>query len=294
MIAVTGGTGFIGSHVTRAALAGGRRVRVLARDPQGAQTLLKLGAELAQADIHDPESLEAAFRGTEVVIHLVGIIQEKGRNTFDAVHHRGAVHVVEAAKAAGVRRLIHMSALGTRPGARSEYHRTKWLGEEAVRQSGLDWTIHRPSIVYGKGDGFTTQFVSLIRKSPVLPVPGDGRNRMQPVWVGDVVSCFLQSLDRAATHGQTYELGGPRAYTMDEILDHLLRALGKRRLKLHVPLSVLRLNAAVLERVLPSPPVTRDQLLMLEEDNVCDTSAMRHDFDVEMPDLREGLKRALG
>lgn len=293
MIAITGGTGFIGSHVTRTALAGGRRVRVLARDPQRAQGLLQLGAEVARGDIQDPESLTSAFRGVEAVVHLVGIIQEKDRNTFDAVHHQGTVHVVGAAKALGIRRLIHMSALGTRPNARSQYHRTKWLGEEAVRASGLDWTIHRPSIVYGRGDGFLTRFRSLIRSSPVLPVPGDGRNRMQPVWVGDVAACFLQCLDRAGTVGRTYELGGPRVYTLDEILDHLLDALGKRRLKLHVPLPVLRLNAAVLERLLPSPPVTRDQLLMLEEDNVCDTTAMRRDFDVEMPDLPEGLRKVL-
>ena len=307
MIVVTGGTGFVGSHITRAALASGRRVRVVARDPQRAQWLLKPAADavsrsgspdpgpvdLARGDIQDRASLESAFRGMEAVIHLVGIIQERGRNTFEAVHHRGVVNVIEAARAAGVNRLVHMSALGTRPNARSEYHRTKWLGEEAVRQSGLDWTIHRPSIVYGKGDGFTTQFISLIRKSPVLPVPGDGLNRMQPVWVGDVASCFLQSLDRDATKGQVYELGGPRAYTLDEFLDRLLEARGKRRLKVHVPISVLRLNAAILERLLPAPPVTRDQLLMLEEDNTCDTTVMRHDFDVEMPDLREGLRRAL-
>jgi NADH dehydrogenase len=306
VIVVTGGTGFIGSQVTRALLASGRRVRILARDPQRAQAFLKPGgeaagsgrtdqapADLARGDIQDRPSLEAAFRGMQAVIHLVGIIQEKGRNTFDAVHHRGVVNVVEAARAARVKRLVHMSALGTRPNARSEYHRTKWLGEEAVRKSGLDWTIHRPSIVYGKGDGFTTQFISLIRKSPVLPVPGDGKNRMQPVWVGDVASCFLQSLDRDATKGKVYELGGPRAYTLNEILDHLLETLGKRRLKVHVPLGVLRSSAAILERVLPAPPVTCDQLLMLEEDNVCDTTAMRRDFDVEMPDLREGLRSAL-
>lgn len=293
MIAITGGTGFIGSHLARSALAQGRHVRVVARDPEGAQELLGLGAEFATGDVQDADSLARAFEGAEAVIHLVGIIQEKGRNTFQAVHHRGAANAALAARRAGARKLVHMSALGTRADARSEYHRTKWLGEEAVRASGLDWTIHRPSIVYGRGDGFVSQFVSIIRKSPVLPVPGDGRNRMQPVGVGDVAACFLQSVDRDRTTGRTYELGGPRAYSLEEILDQILTALGKRRLKLHVPLPALRLNAAFLERLLPNPPVTRDQLLMLEEDNVCDTTAMRRDFDVEMPDLPEGLRRVL-
>jgi NADH dehydrogenase len=293
VIAITGGTGFIGSQVARSALAEGLRVRVVARDAEGAQELLGLGAEFAPGDVQDADSLARAFEGAEAVVHLVGIIQEKGRNTFEAVHHRGAANAARAARRAGARKLVHMSALGTRPDARSEYHRTKWLGEEAVRASGIDWTIHRPSIVYGRGDGFVSQFVSIIRKSPVLPVPGDGRNRMQPVWVGDVAACFLQSVDRGRTTGRVYELGGPRAYTLDEILDQILAALGTRRLKLHVPLPALRLNAAVLERLLPTPPVTRDQLLMLEEDNVCDTTAMRRDFDVEMPDLPEGLRRAL-
>lgn len=293
MIAITGGTGFVGSHIARRALGAGRRVRLVVRHPQGGSELERAGAEVVAGDVQDPTSLREAFAGVEAVVHLVGIIQERGVNTFDAVHHRGTVNVIEAMRSAGVRRLVHMSALGTRSDARSAYHRTKWLGEEAVRASGLDWTIHRPSIVYGKGDGFVTRFAGMIRRSPVLPVPGDGRNRLQPAWVGDVAACFLQSLDLPASVARTYELGGPRAYTLEEVLDLLMEAMGKRRPKVHVPLPLLRANAAVLERVLPAPPVTRDQLIMLEEDNVCDTSAMRRDFEVEMPALAEGLRRML-
>jgi uncharacterized protein YbjT (DUF2867 family) len=294
MISITGGTGFIGSHLVRAALQGGRRVRVVARNPQGARELTRAGAEFVAADIQDVSSLERAFAGAEAVIHLVGIIQEKGRSTFEAIHHRGAANAVAAAATAGVTRFVHMSAIGARPNARSRYHRSKWLGEEAVRQSALEWTIHRPSIVYGKGDAFVSRFRAMSRVSPVVPVPGDGTNRLQPVWVGDVVACFLQSLDRAATVRRTYELGGPRPYTLDELIDLILRAAGRRRFKIHLPISFLRMNAAVLERILPNPPVTRDQLLMLQEDNVCDTAAMRAAFDVEMVDLPDGLARLLG
>ena len=294
MLAVTGGTGFIGSHIVARALAEGRAVRVLARRPEGAVPLAESGAEFAKADIQDPQSLAEGFRGAEAVIHLVGIIQERGRNTFEAVHHRGTVNVVTAAEAAGVRRLVHMSALGARAGAASAYHRTKWLGEEAVRASRLAWTIHRPSIVYGRGDGFLSRFLSILKLSPVLPIPGDGRNLLQPVWVEDVASCFLQGLDRSETAGRTFELGGPRPLTLEEILDRLMEAAELRRLKVHVPIRLLELNAALLEKILPNPPLTRDQLLMLREDNVCDTGPMRNAFDVEMPDLEEGLARVLG
>jgi uncharacterized protein YbjT (DUF2867 family) len=293
MIAITGGTGFIGSHLVRLVLDSGRRVRVLARRPGRGYDLARAGAELVRGDILDPRSLEQGFDGAEAVIHLVGIIVEKGANTFEAVHHRGTANVVAAARAAGVKRLVHMSALGTREAARSDYHRTKWRGEEAVRASGLDWTIHRPSLVYGEGPDFVSRFVSIIRWSPVLPVPGDGRNLLQPVWVGDVAACFLQSVAKPETVGRAYELGGPRPCTLDEVLDEVMAVLGKRRPRVHVPIRLLNPQLAVLEKVLPNPPATRDQLLMLLEDNVCDTGPMRRDFDVEMPSLRKGLERVL-
>jgi uncharacterized protein YbjT (DUF2867 family) len=293
MLAITGGTGFIGTHLARAALAAGRPVRVLARNASRADELTRAGAEFAKADILEPESLQEGLRGAEAVIHLVGIIQERGRQTFEAVHHLGTINAVAAAQASGVRRFLHMSAVGTRPNAASRYHRTNWRGEEAVRKSDLAWTIYRPSVVYGEGDDFLSRFIALSRWSPVMPIPGEGKNRLQPVWVGDVVACFLQSLDRAETVGRVYELGGPRAYTLEEIVDLLLEALGRKRPKIHLPLSILRVGATAFEKMLPSPPLTHDQLLMLREDNVCDTQAMRETFDVEMLDLREGLRRML-
>ncbi|MFN2433379.1 MAG: complex I NDUFA9 subunit family protein [Gemmatimonadota bacterium] len=293
MLTITGGTGFVGSRIALRALEGGRRVRVLARRPGEARELAAAGAELATADVLDRDSLQRGFEGADEVIHLVGIIVERGTSTFEAIHDRGTKHALEAARAAGVRRFVHMSALGARAGAASRYHASKWRGEEAVRASGLEWTIHRPSVVYGRGDGFLSRFVALIRRSPVVPIPGDGRNLLQPVWVEDVAACFVQSLERSGARERVFELGGPRAHTLNEIVEQVMRALGARRRTVHVPIPLLRLNAAALERLLPNPPVTRDQLLMLREDNVCDTTAMRDTFDVAMPELSEALRRVL-
>jgi NADH dehydrogenase len=284
----------VGRHLVRAALDRGLAVRVVSRRAGTALGPAAPGVETAAADVADRASLARAFAGASAVVHLVGIIQERGRNTFEAVHARGTENVVSAARAAGVRRLVHMSALGTRPGAATPYHRTKWAGEEAVRGSGLDWTIHRPSVVYGPGDGFVSRLLAILRWSPVAPVPGDGRSLLQPVWIGDVAACFLGSLERPVSRGRTYELGGPRPWTLDALMGELMRASGRRRLRVHVPLPLVRAGAAVMERLLPNPPVTRDQLAMLAEPNVCDTTAMRADFDVEMVDLPEGLRRMIG
>ena len=292
-VVITGGTGFVGRHLVRGALDRGHSVRILTRHAGGARDLAAEGVELAAADVSDRASLTRAFAGASAVIHLVGIIQERGPNTFEAVHARGTENVVTAARIAGIQRLVHMSALGARAGATGAYHRTKWAGEEAVRGSGLDWTIHRPSVVYGPGDGFVSRLLDILRWSPLAPLPGDGGSRLQPVWIGDVAACFLQSLERPVTRGRTYELGGPRVWTLEALMDELMRASGRRRPKVRVPLALARAGAAVLERLLPNPPVTREQLAMLGEPNVCDTSAMRADFDVEMVDLPEGLDRML-
>jgi NADH dehydrogenase len=284
----------VGRHLALAALDRGLAVRVLSRSAPAASDLSVRGVEAVAADVTDRAALTGAFAGASAVIHLVGIIQERGRNTFEAVHARGTENVVAAAHAAGVRRIVHMSALGARPGATTPYHRTKWAGEEAVRGSGLDWTIHRPSVVYGPGDGFVSRLLGILRWSPVAPVPGDGRSLLQPVWIGDVTACFLGALGRPVTVGRTYELGGPRRWTLEALMGELMRASGRRRPRVHVPLPLARAGAALAERILPDPPVTRDQLAMLAEPNVCDTTAMRADFDVEMVDLPDGLRRMLG
>jgi uncharacterized protein YbjT (DUF2867 family) len=291
---VTGATGFVGHAVLQRLCAEGHIVRCLVR--RGSEADLRgLGAiARIEGDILTP-GLEEGMAGCDAVIHLVGIIREhRATNvTFERVHTEGTRNVLEAAKAAGIRRYVHMSALGTRRGAASRYHRTKWAAEEAVRASGLDWTIFRPSIIYGRGDGFVSMLASMVRRMPVVPVIGPGRQRVQPVPVEQVAAGFERALERPATIKQTYEVGGPQAVTLEELLDLIGRALGRRRvLKAHVPLGVMTPLARLLHP-LPGFPVTPDQLLMLGEDSVCDPRPFYETFTLEPVPLAVGLERML-
>ena len=292
---VTGATGFVGHALLQRLCAAGHVVRCLVR--HGSEGRLRgLGAiARIEGDVLTRRGLEEGMAGCDAVIHLVGIIREhRAANvTFERVHVEGTRNVLEAAKAAGVQRYVHMSALGTRPAAASRYHLTKWAAEEAVRGSGLGWTIFRPSIVYGRGDGFVTLLASMVRRLPAVPVIGSGRQRLQPIAVEQVAAGFAEALERPVTIKQTYEVGGPEAVTMLELLDSIGRALGRRRVrKVHVPLGVMKPLARLLHP-LPGFPVTPDQLLMLGEDGVCDPRPFFDAFQLEPVPLATGLERML-
>lgn len=290
---LTGGTGFVGRAVVRALQSHGVIVRCLVRP--GSEAGLKgfEAIERAPGDVLLPKGMEAAMQGCAAVIHLVGIIREQpGRGvTFERLHTVATSNMVMAAQKAGIRRFLHMSALGTRPGAGSSYHRTKWEAEKIVRESELEWTIFRPSVIYGAGDGFVSMLSRMVRRLPVVPVLGDGRYRLQPVPVWQVAEGFARSLERPPSIGQTCELGGPRPYTFNEILDLIGQALGKQRVrKLHQPLWLMRPLVRLLEP-LPFFPVTSDQLLMLQEENVCDPAPFNRDFDLKPMEFPDGLSR---
>ncbi|NGZ28014.1 MAG: NAD(P)H-binding protein, partial [Magnetococcales bacterium] len=210
-------------------------------------------------------------------------------NTFTGVHAQGVRNLVTAAQKAGVQRFVHMSALGTRPHAKSQYHQSKWQGEEAVRQSGLSYTIFRPSVIFGPRDEFVNQLAKMIRYSPIAPILGDGKARMQPIWVEDVVRCFAESLKNPLTHGQLYELGGPHQLTFREVIAAIVNAMGRKRWMVSLPFPFLQLEAALLEK-LPNPPLTRDQLIMAREDNICDNRLMRQTFGFEPRSFQDGLR----
>lgn len=271
IVAVTGASGFVGGEILRELRAAGAKARPVGR-----------GAALREA-----------LAGADAVIHLVGIIHERGANTFQAAHVEMTRAVLAAATAAGVRRYLHMSALGTRAGARSRYHQTKWGAEELVRQSGLAWTIFRPSLIYGVQDKAINALATAARRLPAVPVLGDGRSKIQPVAVEQVARCFVAALRCEAAVGQVYELCGPVALTWDELNDQLLAALGRRKPKLHLPMALARPVAAVLEQVLQEPPFTRDQLLMLAEDNTGDPEAARRDLGLVDESFAAGLARML-
>jgi len=209
MIFVTGGTGFVGRAIIRKLLGEGKGVRALYRDEKRCRFIDNPKVTWIKGEIGDIESLHRGMAGADCVIHLVGILVEPGAQTFDAIHGRGTENILEAARRSGVRRLLHMSALGSRPDAVSRYHQTKWKAEEAVRASSLEATIFRPSLIFGREDVSLNLFAKIISYSPMIPIPGTGESRQQPVWVEDVAECFVRSLERPASIGKTYALCGP-------------------------------------------------------------------------------------
>ena len=292
---VTGATGFVGRAVVQALRADGHAVRCLVR--RGSERDLRgfEAIERVEGDVRSRHTLETAIAGCDVVVHLVGIIREHPARgvTFDRVHVDGTINVLEIAQAAGVRRFVHMSALGTRPGARSRYHQTKWIAEEAVRSSPLPWTIFRPSIIYGRGDEFVSMLAKMIRRLPVIPVIGDGQQRLQPIPVEQVAEAITLTVIRPDTAKQTFEVGGPEAVTMLTLIDMIRAAVGRRRLfRAHVPLGAVRPVAKLFHRV-PAFPLTPDQLAMLDENNTCDPEAFFSTFGLTPLPLADGLRRML-
>jgi len=266
-IFVTGGTGFVGGAL-RAALSG-LPLRLLVRRREPWQDHESDLIEVVEGDVTDAGSLRDAMEGCSAVIHLVAIIEESDSQSFDRVIRQGTENVVNEARAVGVRRFIHMSALGAANDTQFPYHQAKWRSEEAVRASGLDWTIFRPSVIYGPGDGFIRTLAGVVKAFPITPVVGDGNARFQPVAVSDVASAFRRAVDDPATIGQTFELGGPDVYRYEELIDLIATELGKSKPRIHLPVRLMKLVVAAT-KPLPKklrPPVTSEQLNMLAIDN---------------------------
>ncbi len=213
--------------------------------------------------------------GVDTVIHLVAIIEESGGLTFDRVIRQGTENVVAAAQAAGVKRFIHMSAMGAQSNPAFPYLNAKWGAEEAVRGSGMDWTIFRPSVIFGPRDGFINVLADLVRKAPIIPVVGSGQSKFQPVAVGDVADSFRRAVEDPGTVGQVYELGGAETYTYEQMLDAIAAELGTPKRKVHVPVGLMKIVVAMSSPLPKSlrPPVTSEQLKMLALDNCSDNSA---------------------
>jgi uncharacterized protein YbjT (DUF2867 family) len=291
MILITGGAGFVGSHLIRRLRARGVPLRVMVRESGGAHELEAQGVEVVAGDIADRVSLEKAASGADGLIHLVGIIQEAPGATFQGVHVDGIRNTIAAAKTAGIRRFFFQSALGARPDARSAYHRTKWEAEELVRASGLAYTILRPSLICGPGDRFTARLAEIIRLSPLLPVMGSGRAKVQPIYIEDAVGCIERAALNDCCLGETCEIGGPDQLTYNEVTRIIAEAMDVRRPTVHVPLPLAKAAARMFEAVLTSPPLTSDQLIMLQEDNICSLHHIRDVFGIEPVAFRDAVKK---
>lgn len=272
-VLVTGGTGYVGTHVCRALIARGFVPRLLVRpgsEHRVPDDIQKKG-RITLGDVTNRESVENAAQGTTAVVHLVGIIREFPTRgiTFERLHVTATRNALDAARLWGIPRFIHMSALGAQVGGPTGYFDSKGRAEDLVRRSGLRWTIFRPSVIFGPGDAFLNELAGILRMAPLMPVPGDGKYRLQPVFVGDVAKGFADALLRPDTETRTFEVGGPERFSFDGLLDRIAASAGGRARKLHIPLSLLRPAVRSLER-LERFPLTTDQLRMLLQENVCD------------------------
>ncbi len=289
MILVTGGTGYVGSRLVEKMVEQGREVRLLVRDVAAARKRYPIGVAFAQGDVTEPATLSAALAGVETVIHLVAIIRERGDVTFEKVNYEGTMHIVEAEKEAGVRRHLQMSALGALANPDFPYHDTKYRAEQYVKASSLDWTIFRPSIIFGPGDQFFSTLAGLAKLPAPFVLPDGGVAKFQPVWLGDVADSFIKALDDPTTIGKTYELGGPEIMSYKEMVAVLMDVTGKHRPMLALPATLLKPAAFVFDKLLPKPPVTPEQLKMLQLDNSSKDSATATLIGHPPKSLREGL-----
>ncbi len=277
LVTVFGGSGFLGRYVVAELAKRGYLVRVAVRRPEAA-LFLKPAGDVGQitpvaANLRNTRSVETAVAGAWGAINLVGLLYERGRQRYAAVHVEGARRAAAAAKAAGAERFIQVSAIGADPNAPAAYARTKAAGEAAVLDAFPDATIIRPSILFGPEDDFFNRFAAMARFLPALPLIGGGHTRFQPVYVGDVAAAIAGAIENPATRTRTYELGGPKTLTFKQLLELMLKEIGRRRLLLPLPFPIARLEAAFLE-LLPVPPLTRDQVRLLERDNVVTHGAL--------------------
>jgi NADH dehydrogenase len=294
VILVTGGTGFVGGHVVQALHANDQDARALVRNRANGSKLETWGVELAEGDVTSPESLRRAVAGADTVIHLVAIRQGK-QEQFQRVMVEGTRDLLAAAKEAGVGRFVHMSALGTTAETKDlvPYYNAKWQMEQEVKASGIPYVIFRPSFIFGPDGGILPTFAKLARLTPVTPVIGSGRQRIQPIWADDVGAYFARAVTEEAATNRTFEIGGPEAISWNEFWERLKRSRGIKRPSVHVPVGLMRINALVTERLPGNIPLTRDLLKMLEAgDNVVtDTSAVDV-FGIPLVPLDEQLRRA--
>jgi NADH dehydrogenase len=277
LVTVFGGSGFLGRHVVRALARRQYRIRVAVRRPELAGYLRPMGRvgqiHAVQANLRYPQSVAAAVRDADVVINLVGILFERGRQRFDAVQTEGAEAVALAAKAAGAP-LVHVSAIGADAAAPSLYAQSKAEGERRVLAALPGATIVRPSILFGPEDDFFNRFAALARMAPALPLPGGGQMRFQPVFAGDVAQAIAKAVDGDTKPGAIYELGGPDVRTFKELMEFTLTTIQRRRLLVPVPFALLKLQAMLLQ-FLPKPPLTPDQVELLKRDNIVSDDARR-------------------
>lgn len=290
MIFIAGASGFVGGHLIDALLKNDYNLRCLARSDKAENSLREKGIEVVSGDITIPETLEGALNGIDFVIHLVGIIEEKGSSTFKSVHVEGTKNLIAEAKRAGVKHFFYQSALGADKSSWSGYLRTKAEAEEIVASSGIPFAIFRPSLIIGKWDGFTKKLRDLIKISPVIPIPGDGKSRLQPIYINDWASCMLKALASPDAFKGIFEIGGPQQLTYNEIVKGLADVMKSKKTITHIPMGLMKLGALIAEKTIPFLPVSSEQLRLLETDNICDSHSVEKNFGFNPIKYKDALK----
>ncbi len=278
MILVTGSTGYVGRRIVQRLVEEGQPVRCLVRSTSDRTVVEGLGVETRQGDVTDLPSLKSACEGVDSVVHTVAIIRERGKATFDAVNHMGTRNVAEAAREAGVGRLVHLSAIGAGPDTRYPYLYSKWQAEEAVRESQVPHVILRYSIIFGPGDEFINALAAVVKLAPVTPIIGSGKTAFQPIHVEDAARCASLALRDEGLLGEVLEVGGPDRLSYRQIVDAIISSLGVRRIKARVPVNLMKLAAPLLGVVVPHPPITPTQLAMIGLDNVAEPDSVERHF----------------
>ena len=283
MILVTGATGYIGRHLVKRLAQNGEHPRCLVRDVKRASQVLPAdGAELVQGDTTQAATLTDVLQGVDTVIHAAFITadhKQSSGNHYYETNVQGTGNLIKAAQAAGVRRVIEISGLGTHPDRPGTYMQGRFEAERMVKESGLEWTIIQPSVLFGKGAPFIKGLTDLIRTSPVVPLIGGGKIQFQPIYVEDVVTVILKVLQEPErTNQKTYTIGGPEYYTFTQIINALLGAMHKSRIKAPAPTTLVGVGAAVMEAVLPRPPLTKAAMTLFTFDNVTDLHSVERDF----------------
>ena len=278
VVLVTGATGFLGRRVVRELLERGHQVRCLVHTPGRERMFPHREIEVQYGSINDPVSLKSAFYDAESVIHLVGVIRPRRRESFDAVHREGTANVLAAAKEAGASHFLHVSVIGAANDRTYPYLYTKWLGEQEVVNSGIHFTIFRPSMLFGEGDEFINAMAGLVRLFPLVPVIGSGRNRLQPLAADDLARCIAITLGREDLKGKTIELGGTKRLSYNELVTEVAKAMGKRRLRIHLPVWAMYIAAAISQGILPRAPITTEQIRMLSIRSVAEMGEVERLF----------------
>lgn len=293
-ILITGASGFMGFHVARALKGQGIPFRAMVRESSQVQALRALGADLVTGDITKPQTLVPAFEGCRAVINLAGAADVADAQLNQKVNVDGTANVGQACLRAGVKRLLHFSSNCAVRAKQDAYGRTKLEGEQTLDGLDLDIRIFRPAMMYGEGSKEWYTFVSSVARLPLVPVPGDGEHLLRPVLVDDAILATLEAVQRPGLEGRVYDIIGPGAVTLNQLIQQIARLLGKRRWPLHLPMPLCLLGARAIGAMLTHPPVVPDQVLAFDQDTTGDLGPAAQDLDFSPVPMEQGLRTLFG